>query len=332
MAYSGSGVTPLSPLIEQIRAIAAEKMITSDAYSAALRLAPIRGVSGRSGQFVKDNTRRGFSLAQTPKAGTSVSLYSDQFPQITDAYTLGTYEIELYKLAEHVVPDRVRAEWRNMTDTDQATRVGTMLGTLNAAFHSYAAFSYANTSGNWDSSHAADGGNITSASFDMIGLLNTVRTTLVKAQTWVPGMKLRAFVADDVYTYIQKLDQLRSSLGVMQPANGGAAYLTPGQVEAAMASFLPGLTVERVSTYYEAANGTITADLTGSIIFLPEAPIESAPLVTWAAEDDGGNPAPFAIRSEYDKRIPGERFFCEFDGDIAFVDNKGGYLAHSLLS
>lgn len=333
MGYSGSGVTPLSPLIEQVYAIAGESVLTAESYSAARLLAPIIGRDGRTGQFVRNNTRRGFSLKQAPKSGTSVSLYSDEFPQLTDAYTLGTYELELYKLAEHLLPDRVRNEWRNLSAVDQATRIGNWLGTLNAAAHSYLAFNYAGTSGNWDSDHAADGGDATSTSWDIISLLHTMRTVNVKAGKFAGKQASRLFIADDLYPYLYKNQYLRSTVTALQDGSGGIPYLTDDQVSNAIRAHLPGVEVIRVDTYYEAADGTVTADLSGKMIWTPVATNEEdMTLVTHVPNDESGNAAPFSIRNEYDKRVPGERFFCEFDGDIGFMDPKRGYLAHTLLS
>lgn len=332
MAIVGSGVTSLCPLTEQIAGIAAERMLSRDIFAPARAIAPVVGRTGRTGTGVKDATRKGVNLQDSPNMLTAVGLYSDEFPMRRDQYTTYTYALTLFKLDEFQLPDRIRAQWANVALVDQAARVAEAESLIAEHAHARLVYSAATTAANWDSNHAFDGGNITSTSYDFMDLCNDARVLLLKAQTWTPGAELAVVIPDDVYYHVQRLDQARYSVGALSAGSGGAAYLTEDMVQAFVGGVLPGAKVYRVSSYYTAASGTVTADMTGCILFIPVVNGTTAPLVTNAPLDTEGAIDLISLRSERNEKIPADIFYAELDCSVQVIENTGAVLAHTLLS
>lgn len=327
MAIAGTVVHPMSGLSPIVGELIGTKISQMPAYAAAFRAAPLVGRKARNGTYVSDNTWRGLDLSAAPKATTPASVYATEYPSQGVAYATGSYEIARYIIDAQDVPDAIVEEWMEVAGFDPNSRVADLLAERVAAMHSRLAWSTLGaTSGGFT---AADPGNIAAANFDLLGLVETVRANLRKEQALAPGGAIDVFIADDVWAYIPKLDQVRARFGV--GVNATNTILPPDAVESWWAAYLKGATAHRVDSYYKETTGTVTADLSGKILFVPRREGWNAPAVTIAPQGKS-SVSVASVRSKYVEEMPGTRLFADGHMQIKILNATGAYLAHGLLT
>lgn len=327
MAIAGTVVHPLSGLSPIVGELVAQKISQLSAYRAAQLAAPLVSRRTRQGTYVKDNTFRGLDLSKAPNVGTAASVYSTEYPSQGVAYSTDTYDIARYTVDQQDIPDAVLTEWLEVAGVSVESRVADLMSERVAAMHAYKTWStLGDTSTGFD---GADPGNITSSTFDLIGLLQTVRTTLIKAQAWQPGAPLNIFGADDIQASLQKLDQVRAR--IVSGVSATNTYATPDVLNSFFADYLPGARYVPVTSYYKASDGTVTADLSGKLLFLPER--GGWDNASFTIVPDGPSGVSIAsIRSERIEAMPGTRLYGDAHMQVKIANASGGYLAHGLLS
>lgn len=325
---TGSGATPIPGLSGLVDSLIAEKFSQQPMYAPALLAAPLAGFNTRAGNYLIDATFKGLNLDNAPLALTAVPAHSTIYPDHVESYTSGSYSILRYAAGRFDVPDILAAEYSAQYGVDEAARVANALAEMCAGLHSRLVWSTLGDDANWATGSKSDLGNITSASADIIGWLDTVRTALLNNQAWAEGMDLDVFVAGDCFVHIQKLTQVLNKVN-----NPNANYATPDQVAGFFASYLPGCRVHRVDSRYKAQGGTITADFTGKMLFLPARPYPQRAVFTAVQRSASGTQLdPMSVRSERIEAMPGTRFYADLNCGVEIADNTGGYLGYSLLS
>ena len=324
----GTTVHPLSNLSPVIGELAASRISQMPAYRAAQTAAPIVSRATRKGTYVRDQTYRGLDLSRAPGSVTPASLAATQYPSAGMAYNTDDYEIVRYIVDSQDVPDAELADWLAVAGVSVEDRVASVFADRIAAVHDYNVWqTLGATSGGFT---AADPGNITTASFNFISAMDTAIQTLVKAQRYTRGAEIDIFVADDVYPYIQVLDQVRGR--IVSGMSASSTVATPDAVGAFFADYCPGARVHRVQSYYTASSGTVTASLSGKILYQPARPGWDRSALTIAPQGDGGGVAVASVRSERIEAMPGTRLYADGHMDVKIVDSAGAYLMHGLLS
>ena len=327
MAIAGTVVHPLTGLSPILGELVAEKISQLPSYRAAQRAAPLVSRKTRSGTYIKDNTYRGLDLSQAPNVATAASVYSTEYPSQGVGYTTDTYSIARYTVDQQDIPDAILTEWAELAGISVESRVADLISERVAAMHSYLTWqTLGDTSTGFT---AADPGNITSASFDLIGLLQTVRIALIKAQAWTPGAPISIYGADDILAALQKLDQVRAR--IVSGMSATNTYATPDVLNAFFADYLPGASFVPVMSYYKASDGTATADLSGKLLFLPDRGGWNQAALTICPDGPSGVSIA-SVRSERIEAMPGTRLYGDAHMQIKITNATGGYLAHGLLS
>jgi hypothetical protein len=329
MTMIGTSVHPLTNLSPIVGELAAAKLSQMAAFQAALTAAPIVTRGSRKGTFVKDATYRGLDLSKAPNAATAANLYAKEYPSQGVAYGTGNYEIERFLVDSIEVPDAVLAEWQELAGFNAESRVADLLAERVGAVHSYNTWATLGNDSLWASGFKADPGNITSASFSIITLLNTVRTALIKGQKWTPGSPIDVFIADDCYLSLQLLTEVRARLAAGQPTS---TIPTFDEIAGFFAAYLPGANVVQVYSTHTAASGTVTFDFSGKMLFKPRRAGWESSALTIAPSGPTGSVSVASVRSEYNIRLPGVEMVCDGHFDVLIADNEGAYLAYDLLS
>lgn len=327
MAIAGTVVHPLSNLSPIVGELVAEKISQLTAYRAAQLAAPLVSRRTRQGTYVKDATFRGLDLSAAPNVATAASLYSTQYPSQGVGYTTDTYDIARYTVDQQDIPDAILTEWAEVAGISVESRVADLIAERVAAMHAYQTWqTLGATSNGFD---GADPGNITSASFDLIDLLQTVRITLIKAQAWQPGTPISIYGADDVMAALQKLDQVRAR--IVSGMSATNTYATPDVLNSFFADYLPGAKFVPVTSYHKASSGTVTADLSGKLLFLPDRGGWNQAALTIVPDGPSGVSIA-SVRSERIEAMPGTRLYGDAHMQVKIANASGGYLAHGLLS
>lgn len=329
MAILGTVIAPSPGLSPVVGELIAERMSQLPAYRAAQTAAPIIGRRSRNGIYIADTTYRGLDLSKAPTAATAGSLYATEYPSAGQSYSTGTYEILRYLVDQQDVPDAVIAEWAEQAGISIESRVADLLAERVAAVHDYRVWSTLGAQANWATGFKSDPGNITSASFSLIALFNTVKEQLRTAQKWMPGQPMDVFVAEDVVSYITLLSEVRARLTTQSATN---TIPTFDEVASFFSAYLPGATVHRVMSNYKASTGTVTNSLSGAILFQPARPGWARSSVTIAPTGNGDTVSVASVRTERVEALPGVRFYADGHMDTKILDNEGAYLAYSLLS
>lgn len=326
MAIAGTVVHPGTNLSPIVGVLLAERMSQLPLYRAAQVAAPIFGRRSRKGTALVDATTRGLNLQAAPKAAVAGSLFATEYPSQGASYSTLDYEIKRYLVDQQDVPDAVLTEWAEQAGISLESRVADLLAERVAAIHAYNTWA---TLGDTSTGFtAADPGNITSASFSLITLFRTVRTTLEKAQRWATGSPMDVFVSTDVLEYIALLSEVRARMTSQSATN---TIPTPGDVDAFFSAYLPGARVVPVASTHVADTGTVTYDFSGKILFMPDRPAPARAAVTFAPEGPAGVEVA-SVRQKRLEEMPGTRFFADGHMDVKITDPSGAYLAHGLLT
>ena len=329
MAIVGTTVAPLPGLSPVVGELIAERISQLPMYAAAQIAAPLIGRASRNGIYISDTTFRGLSLQAAPTAATAGSLYATEYPSAGQSFATGTYEVLRYLVDQQDVPDAVLTEWVEQAGVSMESRVVDLLAERVAAVHAYNTWTKLGDTGNYASGYTADPGDVTSASFSIITLLNTVKDALRKGQKWVPGSPIDVFIAEDVNNYIPLLSEVRARLTTQSATN---TIPTNGDVDGFIAAYLPGARVHRVMSTFVASTGTVTEMLTGKILFQPARAGWGRSAVTIVPTGPTGSVSVASVRQERIEAMPGNRFYADGHMDVKVLDTSGAYLASGMLS
>lgn len=336
MTINALGVVPGRPVDPGVvKGLFGERIAQMPLWQKATALAPTITMQATSGTMPVDGTYRGVDLSSDPDLATAKSSGGDVYSDLAVSLDTEAYELDRYTLGkfEHSYLKARQLMLDNGVDIE--AHVADVFAAKAAALHYYKVSTAITTSGNYASGYAADGGNITSASFDIIALMETARNALVKAQAWDGMSPVTVFVSNDVVPYIQKLTQVTNRIGT-----ANSTHPTPDAVGAFFSDYL-GVPVNYVRDdgWYTAANGTITATSTGCIaFFVPRSGTFGRGLVgtlTGAGLESGI----LDMRTQENQALAGggQDIYADayYKVHVENINGSGatsGYLAHTLLS
>jgi len=336
MAVTAAGVVPGRPVDPGVvRGLFGERIAQNALWQQATQMAPIIEMQATSGTMPVDGTYRGVDLSEDDSVETAKALTGTVYPDL--AITLGTeaFELERYTLPkfEHSYLNAQRLQLDNGVDIE--THVTDVLAKRAAALHYKKVITALTATGNYATGYQADGGNITSASFDLIGLCQTAGDQLIKSQSWDGMSAINVVVANDVIPYIQALTQVKDRFGT-----SNSTFITPDMVADWFSAYL-GVPVNFVRDrgFYRAANATVTATGSGYIAFyVPrDGTFARGHLATLTG---AGLPGGILdLRTESNNALAGggqtiyaDAYYKVHPENIDGNGSTSGYLAHTLLS
>lgn len=323
---TGSGIAVTAGIAGLVGELIADRLSQDVAYAAAREAMPFVGFPTLTGTYPKKTSFRGLNLKLNPNAQTAVDLSSNLYPDHVQTIETGTYSIGRKNVGKFGYADIVAREWSEAYAVDLASDTANDIFETAMGTHSKDVWDLLGTSGNWATGFKADSGNITSASFDILGLFQTVTVALRNSQKWMPGLPMDVFIADDVWPYIQKLTQVLNKSN-----NPNANYATPGEIEGFFASYMNGTRLVRVMSSHVNASDVVTLDFSGKILFKPARAGKQSCAFT-ATLGDGENVNPIQIESERDAALQGDLHFGALYTGPTISDNTGAYLSYDLLS
>ena len=335
MTTSAQGVVPTRPVDPGVvRGLFAERIAQSALWAKATTIAPIVEMGATSGTMPIDGTYRGVNLQDDATVATAKAMAGDVYKDLLVTLDTEAYELERYTLGKYEL-SYLKANALNLDNgVDIEAHVASVFADKAAALHYYKVATAITTAGNYASGYSADGGNITSADFDLIGLLDTAGNKLVDGQAWDGSSAIDVFISRDVLPYLQKLTQVRNAAG-----NANANYPTPGEIATWFAAYLQGSRVHIDEGRYKAVNGTITKTSTGSIAFsVPRSgTFGRGNVVTLTGANLGAGILDLRMQENAAHAGGGQDIFADAFYRVHVEDINGskstsGYLAHTLLS
>ncbi len=335
MSTVGYGVAPARPVDPGVvSGLFGDRIAQSALWAKATQIAPIITVAQTSGTLPIAGTYRGVDLSVDPKMLTEKASTGDVYGDAAVKFDDESYRLKRYTLPKFDLSNLDRQNLMADNGIEMEDEVARFFADATAARHWQQIASAISTAANYASGYSADGGDITSAAFDLIGLCDTAGNKLIDGQAWAEGNALDVFISQDCVKYIQKNTQVRDRLGT-----NNSTFITGGMIGEWFAEYMPGARVTIDSGRYKAADGAITRTSSGVIAFsVPrDGKFGRGNLCTLALQSDG---APLSdLRTE---DIPGAakggtRFYCDAFYDvhqenINDANSTSGYLAHTLLS
>lgn len=336
MSTIGAGVVPARPVDPGVvKGLFAERVAQNALWQEATTIAPIIEMAATSGTMPVDGTYRGVDLSEDDTIETAKALTGTVYQDIsitfdTEAFALGRYVLGK---AEHSFLNAARLQLDNGIDFE--AHLADVFASRAAGLHYKQVITALTTTGNYASGYAADPGNITSASFDLIGLLQTAGDALIKSQSWDGSSELVVVVANDVWPYLQKLNQVLNRAGT-----ANSTYPTPDMVAEWFRAYMGApVRVVRDRGFYNAANGTKTATGSGYIAFMipRNGSFGRGHVATLTGAGLPGGILDLRTQEAQDLAGGGQRFYADAYYDVHVEDINGsgstsGYLAHTLLS
>ena len=335
MAITAAGVTPRPIDPGVVRGLFGDRLGQSALWAKALEMAPLIDMGQTSGTMPIDGTYRGIDLAENPKAATEVALTGTDYADISVKLDTETFALARYIIGkfEHSYLAAGKLEADNGVEIEEY--VARIFADKAAALHYYHTITAITTTGNYATGYQADGGNITSASFDLIGLCRTAGDQLIKAQAWDGVSALNVVMSNDVLEYFQSLTQVRNRIGTANDT-----YITPSMAGEWFAEYLNApvnFVLDR--GFYRNASQTVTPNSTGMIAFyVPKVGKQGRGHVcTMAASALPGGL--MDLRTESNNALAGggqnlhaDAFYDVHVENIEAAGSTSGYLAHTLLS
>lgn len=331
---TAQGYVPASPLDTAIvRDYASEHRRSSVSWAASLEICPEVSAMAASGQYLSATQTGDLDLDANPQIITAVPLGSTEYQRAP--YTLGrrTYDCYRYTYNQVTLPDRQVSELAAQTGFDLEQYVMRLTDVAARSTHRHLVYTAAGTQGNYATGHYSDPGNITSAAFDLFGLLETVGTALDDAGTWSYGDPLDVTVGFDVWPYLWTNTQVINAAPNAQGAGFAATrYGDASALEAVMGQILGGgVRVRRAMGFYT-TSATKTRYLSGKIAFTRpfRGDGEAGFFGTLVPAQD--NAGILNVREEYHQSIPGRIIYSDGWYGVHVDDSQAGYLAQSLLT
>lgn len=324
---TGLGIAPSQRPVDSVavKGLYNEAIAQERQWALATTCAPITQMGAHEGTYPTDSTWRGVDLSTDANIASEVALSATNYAPLQVDYSSNSFRCARYQLGQFDLPDREVAKLLTDNGIDVESHVSRLLAQRGAALHYYQVFSALGTSGNY--TNAADSGNITSASFSLIGLLDTVEDALLDEQAWDIGAPLDVWIARDCKASLKKLTEVRNRINTANDT-----FPTDDEVLAFFREYLPGVrSVNYVTGKYRSAAGTATDIFSGKIAFtVPGSGLEKSFLKTIVPNDNSGGP--LDIRTERVEAMPGQRVYADGYYDIHIADAGAGYLAYDLLT
>jgi hypothetical protein len=324
---SGLGIVPSQRPVDSVavKGLYNEAVAQERQWQLATTCAPITQMGAHEGTYPTDATWRGVDLSTDANIASEVALSATNYAPLAIDFSSNSYRCARYQLGQIDIPDREAAKLLLDNGVDVESYSSRILAGRSAALHYYHTFTALGTSGNY--TNAADPGNITSASFALVGLLDTVEDALLDEEAWDIGAPLDIWIARDVKKHLKLNTEIRNRVGTANDT-----IPTDDDVLQFFRDYLPGVkNVNYVTGKYKAANGTKTDIFSGKIAFtVPGSGLEKSFLKTIVPSDNSGGP--LDMRSERVEAMPGLRMYADAYYDVHVADAGAGYLAYDLLS
>jgi len=324
---NGLGVVPSQRPVDSVavKGLYNEAIAQERQWALATTCAPISAFGAHEGTYPTDATWRGVDLSTDVNIANEVALSATNYAPLAIDFSSNSYRCKRYQLGQIDLADREAAKLLTDNGIDVESYTSNILTGRAAALHYYHVFTALGTSSNY--TNAADSGDITSASFSVIGLLDTVEDALLDEEAWDIGAPLDVWIARDCKRYLKLLTEIRNRVGTANDT-----IPTDDDVLAFFRDYLPGVqSVNYVTGKYKAANGTKTDIFSGKIAFtVPGSGLEKSFLKTIVPNDNSGGP--LDIRTERVEAMPGQRVYADGYYDIHIADAGAGYLAYDLLT
>lgn len=329
---SSLGVAPSRPIDTNIvKGLYNEKLGMDAEWAKSTAFAPIVTRPGHEGEYPVDKSWRGVDLERQPNVATAVALDATDYDGVSLQLGSRSFECERFQLGQIALSDREVAKLSLDNGIDLEQHVSSLITSRAAALHYHQVMTLLGDTNSYQTGMKGDPGNITSSSFDLVGLINTVTGALLDAQTWTPGTTIHVIAGYDVHPNLQKLDQVKARSG-----NPNANFATADDIAGFFAEYMPGAVYHRAMGRYKAANGTKTAYMSNDIAFvIASGGSQMSFLKTIVPEDTGvGNArgGQLDIRTERTERLPGQYIYADAYYDVHISEQFGGYLAHTLGS
>ena len=336
MSINAGGAVPSRPVDPGVvKGLFSERMAQNALWQQATQMAPIAEMGATSGTMPVDGTYRGVDLTEDDGVETAKSMTGDVYQDTSITLDTEAFELERYTLGKFQ-HSYLRAAALNLDNgVDIESHVAEVYADRAAALHYKKVIGALTTTGNYATGYQADGGDITAASFDLIGLCQTAGDQLIKAQAWDGLSAINVTVANDVIPYIQSLTQVKDRVGT-----ANSTFVTPDMIAQWFSDYL-GVPVNftRDRGFFKAANGTITATGSGYIAFyLPRnGTFGRGHLATLTG---AGLPGGILdLRTQENQSLAGggqdlfaDAYYKVHSENINGDGSTSGYLAHSLLS
>lgn len=331
-ARTSIGTAPLSPLdTASVRRMFEERLAMSAEWEAARTLAPLRSMPVDEGEYPVPTSWVGLDLSTDAGALTEVSLEGTEYPELTTAFTARSFRCKRYMVGEFKVSRRRVRKLERESGIDYEAHALSLISAKASAAHYANVLTALQTTANYASGYQADGGNITSAAFNFIGLLESIGVKLEDSQSWAVGQPLRIVIGNDVWPYIGMLTQVKE-----QP---GAGFAAQKGSTAAYADFFKtylgdGVEIHRAKGNYLAADGsTVSRYLSGAIaLYVPFSGGDTKSLISTIVSEGDDGAALLDVRDQEVPAFDGRVVYADAYYDVNIASNDAGYLAHTLLS
>lgn len=333
---SALGTAPsVTPVPYVINRLLDEQVRSTRIAEIAMAISPSLSSDALVGSFPVETGYFGLSLSEQRDPGEAVSYTSTQYPEIRSDMDSTPYEIERYNLAAWSTADVQVASIIATTGKDLNQHLAEKSARIAAETYARKVFTQIGTSGNWDSDHTADPGDITASSFNFVGeIVYTAQDQMLKANVWNGTGKLAIVIAWDVAKHLMTLQQVRTSVAAIAGVTTGetqgqvlTSVATLSQIEAGIASLFEGdVDVHIAKGYYRDESDAPTLFMpSGTMAVLPvSGGVDPTFLRTVLM---AGKPSPLGeLVAEYDNALGGYQYWLSAYYDVLRQNDKAGYL------
>jgi hypothetical protein len=265
--HTGLGYTP-NAFDVMVGQLAYEQFANMQQFELAREIAPLADLGAHEGSYVAEvSGYNPVDLSQDANQLSAVSVETDSYIDMQLAFEDKTFALERFLAGKFRVTDIMADKWRRQHGVDIETKVARRLAEKAAAQHSHKVLVAATTAANYTATtNTYDPGDLTSASFDVLGSMTTLAERL--ADGGVDITKTVYLVGTPVeINRLLKLTQVQAWGSGSDAAPNTNLYVNDERLSATL-SQMSGLTIKvrRATQRYKLANGTFGYSATAATL------------------------------------------------------------------
>ena len=326
---TGFGRTPSAPPVSATVAqgLFNERVINKDEVQKVLRVMPPYGLQSLDGSYPIETGWTGYNTADGDITLARPEHATD-FPPVTQSMSSADFTTTRKMIGQFAVNRTRQAALMAASGVDSFAKF--MRDVMAKASQGFAVEAWAAvaTTGNYASGHQADSGNITSASFSLLDVMDTAITAFRDAQQADDDTKFVVSIAEDAWLYVPLLTEFKESPAINRLALSGR--LPESAIDGWLKTYYPQIeTVQKISSRYSLA-GTITPALTMAVHIAIANP--GTGNSAWKLTTPDGGADLWDVRSDYEKDNNSDEYVVDGWWGMNLQNNQAHYLSHTLGS
>lgn len=316
---TGQGVAPNLIDLGVVKGLFYERFGQAGQSALAQKIAPIVDLQTDEGSYLAEPASfLGVNLVDAPNSLDEVSLEATNYNDLSVSFEDRAFRLKRYQAGQFILSDRQAGKLRRQHAFELEDRVEYRFRTRLEAIHTHQAMNAATTSSNFNSTY--DPGNLSTASFDLIGAIDTMLANL--ADQGVDDTAPLLLIGNPAAIgLVQKLDQIRNHFGAPN-----ANFVPSMDILGSILSDYAGRPVEivKASNRYKLGNGTFAYSATANVLswVIAGGGMQQGLLKTVTVSDPDSEM--FSIRSQRNERLPGTEIFADGYWDLHVGDKSAG--------